>query len=107
MWISIFLHFSDRQGHYSAPFSVFYFSFKILYDILSEKWRCNVIVIEELNPQYITDENGEKISVVLPLAKFEELLEDIEDLAAVAERREEPTIPHEDLIKELKQDGIV
>ena len=66
-----------------------------------------MIGIEELNPQYITNENGEKISVVLPMAKFEELLEDIEDLTAIAERREEPTIPHEDLIKELKQDGIV
>jgi hypothetical protein len=43
----------------------------------------------------------------LPLAKFEELLEDIVDLAAIAERREEPTIPHDELIKELKQDGIV
>ena len=63
--------------------------------------------LKELNPQYITNENGEKISVVLPMAKFEELLEDIEDLAAIAERREEPTIPHDKLIKELKQDGIV
>jgi len=66
-----------------------------------------VIGLEERNPQYITDDNGKKISVVLPMAKFEELLEDIVDLAAIAERREEPTIPHEDLIKELKQDGIV
>ena len=66
-----------------------------------------MIGLEELNPQYITDENGEKISVVLPMAKFEELIEDIEDLAAIAERREEPTIPHDELIEELKQDGIV
>jgi hypothetical protein len=66
-----------------------------------------VIGLEELNPQYIINEDGEKISVVLPLAKFEELLEDIVDLAAIAERREEPTIPHDELIKELKQDGIV
>ena len=41
------------------------------------------------------------------MAKFEELLEDIEDLAAIAERREEPTIPHDELIKKLKLDGIV
>ena len=48
-----------------------------------------MIGIKDLNPQFITNEAGEKISVVLPLAKFEELLEDIEDLAAVAERRED------------------
>ncbi len=60
-----------------------------------------------LNPQYIINENGEKISVVLSMSKFEELLEDIEDLAAIAEHREEPTIPHVEFIKELKQDGII
>ena len=63
--------------------------------------------LKELNPQYITNENGEKISVVLSMAKFEELLEEIEDLAAIAERRDEPTIPHDEFIKGLKQDGII
>ena len=66
-----------------------------------------MIGLKELDPQYITNEAGEKISVVLPLAKFQELLEDIEDLAAIAERREEPTIPHDEFVKELKQDGII
>jgi hypothetical protein len=66
-----------------------------------------MIGLKELNPQYITNEAGEKISVVLPMAKFQELLEEIEDLAAIAERRDEPTISHEELIKELKQDGII
>jgi hypothetical protein len=75
--------------------------------MFSEKWRCEMMGLKELNPQYITDENGEKISVVLPMAKFEELLEDIEDLAAIAERRKEPTIPHDEFIQELKQDGII
>jgi len=63
--------------------------------------------LKELNPQFITNEAGEKISVVLPMDKFQELLEDIEDLAAIAERREEPTISHDEFIKELKQDGLI
>lgn len=63
--------------------------------------------LKELNPQFITNAAGEKISVILPMDKFQELLEDIEDLAAIAERREEPTIPHDEFIKELKQDGII
>ena len=63
--------------------------------------------LKELNPQFITNEAGEKISVVLPMDKFQELLEDIEDLAAIAERREEPTIPHDEVIKELKRDGLI
>lgn len=66
-----------------------------------------MIGIKDLNPQFITNEAGEKISVVLPISKFHELLEDIEDLAVVAERREEPTISHEVLLAELKRDGLI
>jgi hypothetical protein len=39
--------------------------------------------------------------------KLQELLEDIEDPAAIAERREEPTFPHDEFIKELKRDGFI
>ena len=59
------------------------------------------------HPEYITDENGEKKSVVLSVSDFEELMEDIEDLAAIAERRDEPTISHDQLIEELKKDGLI
>jgi hypothetical protein len=62
---------------------------------------------EKLHPQYITDEQGNRVSVVLPVAEYEELLEDVEALAAVAERRDEPTISHEQLVAELKRDGLI
>ena len=58
-------------------------------------------------PQYVTNADGERTAVILPLDAYQELLEDIEDLAAVAERREEPTVSHEELIAELKRDGIL
>ena len=52
------------------------------------------------NPvKYITDDHG--TAVVLPIADYEKLLEDLQDLAVVAERREEPTIPHEQFVSEL------
>ncbi len=60
-----------------------------------------------LHPQYITDENGQKISVVLPVEEFEQILEDIEDLKTVAQRKDEPTTSHEDFLQELKADGII
>lgn len=66
-----------------------------------------MISLDDLHPEYITDQQGEKKSVILPISEFEELIEDIEDLAAVAERREEPTTSHEDLIAELKEDGLI
>lgn len=54
-----------------------------------------------IQPQYITNANGDKVSVILPLADYQELLEDLEDLAAVAERRDEPTQNFEDALKEI------
>ena len=60
-----------------------------------------------LNPQYVINEKGERVSVMLPVAEYEELLEEIDDLARVAERREEPTISHDELLTRLKADGLV
>jgi len=51
--------------------------------------------------KYITDDHGERTAVVLPISVYEKSLEDLEDLAVVAERRGEPTIPHEQFVSEL------
>lgn len=61
----------------------------------------------QLHVQYVTDPSGEKTAVIVPLREFEELMEDLEDLAAIAERRDEPTISHEDFVAELKRDGLL
>ncbi len=57
--------------------------------------------------QYIVDDVGERKAVIIPVQQFHELLEDLKDLAAVAECREEPTISHEELLVQLKQDGLL
>jgi len=57
--------------------------------------------------QYLTDDRGERTAVVLPLPEYEKLLEDLADLAVVAERREEPTVPHAEFVSELKRDGVI
>ena len=57
-------------------------------------------------PQFITNADGEKISVILPLADYQELLDDLEDLAAIAERRDEATIPFEIALKEIGYDVL-
>ena len=66
-----------------------------------------MVNLKQLKPQYITTESGKKTAVVLPILEFQELLEDIEDLAAVAERRNESTISHRELVAELKREGLV
>ena len=57
--------------------------------------------------QFITSEDGKKTAVVLPIEDYEKLLEDIEDLAVLAERREEPSVSHAEMLSELKRDGLV
>ena len=57
--------------------------------------------------QYVTNQAGEKTAVILPINEFEELLEDLQDLASVAERRGHESISHEELLAELKRDGII
>lgn len=59
------------------------------------------------NAQYLTDEKGRKTAVLLPIEEYERLLEDLEDMAAIAERRDEPTLSHEELIRDLRRDGLL
>lgn len=54
-------------------------------------------VLKEINLQYVTDEKGEKRAVIFPIEDFMELMDDLDDLAAVAERQDESLISHEDL----------
>jgi hypothetical protein len=59
------------------------------------------------NPQYITDARGHKTAVILSIDAYTELLEDLSDLAMVAERREEKTESHSDVLNTLKADGLI
>ena len=61
----------------------------------------------ELHPEYITGTDGKKKAVVLPIAEYQELLEDLGDLAAIAERREEPTISHNVVMEDLRRNGYL
>ncbi|NJN88788.1 MAG: type II toxin-antitoxin system Phd/YefM family antitoxin [Leptolyngbyaceae cyanobacterium SL_7_1] len=45
--------------------------------------------------QYIIDANGNKTAVILTIEQYEQLLEDIHDLAIVAERQQEQPISFE------------
>lgn len=64
-------------------------------------------ILKDMQVQYITNASGERSSVILSLEDFESLLEDLEDLAIIAERRDEPTISHDKVKDELKKDGLL
>ena len=63
--------------------------------------------LKQLKPQYVTNEAGERTAIILPIEEFQELLEDVEDLAVLAERRDEPTVSHEQLVAERRRDGLL
>ncbi len=70
--------------------------------------------MSKTNVEYIVDENGRKKSVVMSYRAYLKLMEDLADLAAIAERRNEKTVPLDDVVAELrrtkqiqgKQDGL-
>ena len=55
-----------------------------------------------LHTQYITNDNGEKTAVILPLAEFEELLAELESEEATRELLEIPGLLTE--IEEARKD---
>jgi PHD/YefM family antitoxin component YafN of YafNO toxin-antitoxin module len=64
--------------------------------------------MKTLNPnaEYIM-KNGKAVSVILPLADYEGLLEDLQDLAVIARRKNEPLIPLAEVKRRLKKNGAV
>jgi len=57
--------------------------------------------------QYIVDEEGRRTAVILPIEEYEQLLEDLHDLAVIAERRDEATVSFEEVKERLKKGGIL
>lgn len=57
--------------------------------------------------QYITDQRGKKTAAVMPISDYEKLMEDLDDLAVIADRHDEPTTPHEKFKAELKRNGVL
>jgi hypothetical protein len=61
-----------------------------------------------MRTQYITDVDGKKVSVVLPVCDFEKILEDLEELADIkaydrAKARKSDPVPFEQAVKEIEQ----
>jgi hypothetical protein len=61
---------------------------------------------KQTSPDYTTDESGQRKAVVLSVDQYQELLEDLDDLGVIAERRDEATIAHDELLEELRHGGL-
>lgn len=57
-----------------------------------------------VNPQFITDNTGKKISVVLPIKDFKAIMEELEELEEIklydeAKKSKEPSFPIDEAFK--------
>jgi len=57
--------------------------------------------------QFVINEKGQKTGVIVPVKQYQKLIEDLHDLAVVAERREEDTISFDELKSKLSKDGLI
>ena len=57
--------------------------------------------------QYVVNNKGHKTAVILSLTRYEQLMEDLHDLAIVAERREEEPFDLEEMKQRLQKDGLL
>lgn len=59
------------------------------------------------NEEFVVDSRGNRKSVILSLKRYQELMEDLHDLAVVAERRDEEPLSLEEMRRRLKKDGLL
>jgi len=57
--------------------------------------------------RYVMDRTGKRTGVVLSLKRYSRLLEDLYDLAVVAERRDEKPMTADDMKKRLHKRGLL
>jgi PHD/YefM family antitoxin component YafN of YafNO toxin-antitoxin module len=55
-----------------------------------------------MQDQFVVDTKGKKTGVILSLKRYERLMEDLHDLAVVAERRDEEPISLEEMKRRLR-----
>ncbi len=56
--------------------------------------------------QYVVDTDGKKTAVILSLKRYQELMEDLHDLAMVAERRNERAVSLETMKRRRLSDHL-
>jgi PHD/YefM family antitoxin component YafN of YafNO toxin-antitoxin module len=57
--------------------------------------------------RYVTDRKGKRTGVVLSLKRYSRLMEDLHDLAVVAERRDEKPVTADDMKKRFRKRGLL
>jgi len=64
-------------------------------------------IVCDMNTQFLTDVAGTRVAVVLPVDEVDDLMEDVSDLAAIAERRDEERSSLAEVKQRLISDGLL
>jgi hypothetical protein len=59
------------------------------------------------NFQFVTDADGRKTGVILPIEEYEEMMEDLQIGRAARESKGEPRRAFEDVVKEMRAAGEI
>ena len=59
------------------------------------------------NLQFVTDAEGRKTAVILPIEDYEDMMDDLAMGRAARESKGEPRRPFEDVVKELRAAGEI
>jgi predicted transcriptional regulator len=57
--------------------------------------------------QFVVDAKGKKTGIILSMKRYQKLMEDLHDLAVVAERRAEKPVSLEEMKRRLKANGVL
>ena len=60
-----------------------------------------------MKTQLLTNAKGKVVSAVIPIKEYEEMMEDLIDLAACLEVRDEETIPWEQVKRKIFRDAVL
>jgi len=59
------------------------------------------------NVQFVTDAEGHRSAVILPIEEYEEMIEDLHLGRATRESKAEPRRPFEEVVEELRAAGEI
>jgi len=63
--------------------------------------------MKAIHPQYVSDKDGKKVPVIIPLAEYEQIIEELDELDDIrlydeAKSRAEPTLLFDDYVKQRR-----
>jgi hypothetical protein len=67
----------------------------------------NERAMDSESEKFVVDAQGRKTGVFIPMREYMRLMEDLHDLAVVAERREEKSISLQEMKSRLKKHGLL